>query len=45
MNFTNTFGIARMAGYVISLIIVIISTVVRAIFIKLAQIVLFKSNS
>ena len=45
MHYTNTFGTARMAGYVISLIIVIISTVVRAIFIKLAQIVLFKSNS
>ena len=45
MEYSDTFGKARLAGYAISLVIVIISTVVRGIFIKVASIVKFKSNS
>ena len=45
MEFSATYGKARLAGYAISVVIVIISTVVRGIFIKIASIVKFKSNS
>ena len=45
MAFTDTFGLARFVGYSISLTIVLVSTVVRYIFIELAKIVKFKSNS
>ena len=45
MQYSNWNGWARLTGYAISLIIVIISTIIRSIFVKLAQIVKFKSNS
>lgn len=45
MYFSDTFGIARMSGYVISLLIVTISTLVRIIFIEIAKIIKFTSNS